>query len=75
VRETELYAALESAIDELPPRDRLMIKLKFEDDLPMAELSRNLGYRNRFSAHRRLTEVLQALRRALERAGIRDAVP
>jgi RNA polymerase sigma factor (sigma-70 family) len=75
VREAELYAALDSAIEELPPRDRLMIKLRFEDDLPMAELSRNLGFRNRFYAHRRLTEVLRALRRALERAGIRDAVP
>ena len=75
LRETELYNALEAAIETLPPRDRLMVKLRFEDDLPMAEVSRNLGFSNRFQAYRRLAEVLVLLRRALERSGIKDAVP
>lgn len=75
LRETELYNALESAIEMLAPRDRLMVKLRFEDDLPMSELSRNLGFPNRFQAYRHLIGVLRALRQALERAGITDAVP
>jgi RNA polymerase sigma factor (sigma-70 family) len=75
VRETELYNALEAAIETLPPRDRLMVKLRFEDDLPMAEVSRNLGFSNRFQAYRRLAEVLALLRRVLARSGIKDAVP
>jgi RNA polymerase sigma factor (sigma-70 family) len=75
LRETELYGALEAALETLPARDRLMVKLRFEDDLPMSELSRNLGFPNRFQAYRHLTEILRGLRRALERAGIRDTVP
>jgi RNA polymerase sigma factor (sigma-70 family) len=75
VREAELYTALETAIETLPPRDRLLVKLRFEDDLPMAEVSRNLGFSNRFQAYRQLNDVLRLLRRALERAGIKDAVP
>jgi RNA polymerase sigma factor (sigma-70 family) len=75
VREEELYNALEAAIETLPPRDRLMVKLRFEDDLPMSELSRNLGFANRFQAYRHLADVLKTLRRVLERAGISDTVP
>lgn len=75
VREAELHAALEAALETLPPRDRLIVKLRFEDDLPMSEVSRNLGFPNRFQAYRHLTEVLSVLRRALERAGVRDTVP
>jgi RNA polymerase sigma factor (sigma-70 family) len=75
LRETELYGALEAALETLPARDRLMVKLRFEDDLPMSEVSRNLGFPNRFQAYRHLTEILRVLRRALERAGIRDTVP
>ena len=75
VREAELSNALEAALETLPPRDRLMVKLRFEDGLPMSELSRNLGFANRFQAYRHLAEVLRALRSALERSGIRDMVP
>ena len=75
VRDAELSAALDAAIETLPPRDRLMVKLRFEDDLPMAELSRNLGFSNRFHAYRHLADVLRVLRRALERSGITDMVP
>ena len=75
LRETQLYSALEAALETLPARDRLMVKLRFEDDLPMSEVSRNLGFPNRFQAYRHLTEILRALRRTLERAGIEDTVP
>lgn len=75
VREAELYHALEAAIETLLPRDRLMVKLRFEDEVPMPEIARNLGFPNRFQAYRHLAAVLSALRRALERAGIKDAVP
>ena len=73
--DAELYNALEAAIESLPPRDRLMVKLRFEDDLPMPELARNLGFANRFQAYRHLADVLRVLRRVLERSGIRDVVP
>lgn len=75
IREAELHSAVDAAIETLPPRDRLMVKLRFEDDLPISELSRNLGFTNRFQAYRHLAEVLAVLRRALERSGIKDMVP
>jgi len=75
VRVAELYHALDAALESLPSRDRLMVKLRFEDGLPIAEISRNLGFANRFSAHRHLADVLRTLRRALERSGVRDTVP
>lgn len=75
IRVAELHHALDAALDTLPPRDRLMVKLRFEDGLPMPELSRNMGFPNRFQAYRHLRQVLRALRGALERAGVKDLVP
>ena len=75
VRVTDLYLALESALALLEPRDRLLVKLRFEDGISMPEVARSLGYPSRFHAYRRLSKVLEDLRRALESSGVRDAVP
>jgi len=66
---SEAHRALESALNQLPPRDRLLVRLRFEDELPMPEVARALGLPSRFHAYRRLTAVLAALRHELERAG------
>lgn len=75
VRQADLHLALESALERLDQRDRLLIKLRFEDDLSMPEVATNLGFPTRFHAYRRLNDVLSGLRRALVRQGIREAVP
>lgn len=75
LRAAQLQHALDAALETLPPRDRLMVKLRFEDGLPMSELSRNLGFPNRFQAYRHLAQVLRLLRLALERSGVKDTVP
>jgi len=75
VRVADLYHALESALALLEPRDRLLVKLRFEDEIPMPEVTRNLGFPTRFHAYRRLSSVLKDLRRALESSGVRDAAP
>jgi RNA polymerase sigma factor (sigma-70 family) len=75
VRLADLYHALESALTLLDPRDRLLVKLRFEDELPMPEVARNLGFPTRFHAYRRLSRVLEALKRVLERSGVREATP
>jgi RNA polymerase sigma factor (sigma-70 family) len=75
LRAADTHSALESALARLDPRDRLLIKLRFEDDLPMPEVATNLGFPTRFHAYRRLKEVLGALRRVLERRGIGEAAP
>jgi RNA polymerase sigma factor (sigma-70 family) len=75
VRLADMYSALEWALGELDRRDRLLIKLRFEDDVPMPEVASLLGFPTRFHAYRRLKEVLGALRFALERQGIKEATP
>jgi RNA polymerase sigma factor (sigma-70 family) len=75
LRLADLDHALESALSLLAPRDRLLVKLRFEDDLPMPKVARSLGFPTRFHAYRRLSQVLEALRRALERGGVREAAP
>jgi|tagenome__1003787_1003787.scaffolds.fasta_scaffold20922382_3 RNA polymerase sigma factor (sigma-70 family) len=73
VRVGELYNLLEAALIQLEPRDRLLVKLRFEDELPMPEISRSLGFPTRFHAYRQLTRVLADLRQALNANGVHDA--
>lgn len=75
VRLADIHRALASALAVLEPRDRLLIKLRFEDGLPMPEIAEHLRLPTRFHAYRRLTEVLGILRRTLERGGIGEATP
>jgi len=75
VRLAEVHRSLHGALQTLAPADRLLIKLRFEDDLPMPEVAANLGMPSRFHAYRRLREVLDLLRRALEGRGVHEAEP
>lgn len=75
LRSSEAHDALESALARLPPPDRLLVRLRFEDDLPMPEVARAMGFPTRFHAYRRLTGVLAALRRELEAGGVREPAP
>jgi RNA polymerase sigma factor (sigma-70 family) len=75
VRLADLYHALEAALALLEPRDRLLVKLRFEDGLSASELARSLGLATRFHVYRQLTRVLAELRAALERSGVRDPAP
>jgi RNA polymerase sigma factor (sigma-70 family) len=73
LRVNDLYAALHRVLDRLEPRDRLLIKLRFEDELSMAEVARSLEFPTRFHAYRRLTQILNTLRQALLASGVSDA--
>ncbi len=75
LRSSEALRALDGALERLAARDRMLVKLRFEDDLPMPDIARALGYPTRFHAYRRLSQVLVELRHALESAGIRESVP
>jgi RNA polymerase sigma factor (sigma-70 family) len=75
LRSTELQQHLLSALQRLAPADRLLIKLRFEDDLPIPEIARTLAFPTRFHAYRRLTQALAELRLALQGSGVRDATP
>lgn len=71
----EAYDALRGLLRRLEPRDRLLLKLRFEDDLPVARVAENLGYPTRFHVYRRLSVVLGQLRAELEKRGISDPEP
>ena len=74
-RAGEIYGELENLLGRLSPRDRLLVKLRFEDDLSVQEIVRSLGFPTRFHVYRRLSYVLERLRYELRRKGITDPVP
>ena len=71
----QIHRVLETALETLPARDRLMVKLRYEDGIPMPEIARHLGFADRFHAYRHLDGVLLTLRSLLERSGVSDTVP
>lgn len=75
VRVAEVYEALETVLDRLEPRDRLLLKLRFEDGLSVSQIAGSLDVPTRFHVHRRLRAVLQRLQQELRKKGIRDPVP
>jgi RNA polymerase sigma factor, sigma-70 family len=75
MRAGEMHKALEKELGSLGPRERLLLKLRFEDDCGMGEIAETLRLPSRFHAQRQLTQVLRALKRALERRGIVESTP
>ena len=56
-----------------PLRPRLLLKLRFEDELPAREIATLMHLPTVFHAYRRLNALLASLRRTLEDAGVDDA--
>ena len=75
LRRRELAAALRAALDELPPPDRLLLALRFEDERPVKEIAGALGLPTVFHVYRRLGAVLGELRGALARRGVEEPEP
>lgn len=59
-------------LDELPPEDRLLLQLRFESDMTVAQIARSLQ-RDQQSLYRRLYGHFRVLRERLEKAGLRAA--
>jgi len=57
---------LRAAIDALSPDDRLIVRLRLDQDLTLVEVARVCGLRDAQHADRRLRAIYQALRRTLE---------
>lgn len=69
----ELRGALAAALAALEPRDRLLLKLRFEDELPAREIAALMGFPSLFHVYRRLNALLDVLRAGLARRGIEGA--
>jgi len=67
--------AVAAALDQLAPRDRLLLRLRFIEELPVREIAGLMAFPTVFHVYRRLDAVLRGLRVTLERAGVKDAEP
>lgn len=75
LRRGELERALDVAMKDLPAPDRLLLKMRFHDDLSAAEIASILSFASPFHVYRRLKHVLAALRERLAKLGVRSPVP
>jgi RNA polymerase sigma factor (sigma-70 family) len=69
----ERDAILREELGKLLPRDRLLLTLRFEDELPASQIAAIVGLPNQFTVYRQLNATLSRLRSALELRGV-DAV-
>lgn len=72
---SERARALSQTVEGLQPRDRLLLRLRFAEDLPAREIARLMGFPTLFHVYRRLNKVLEGLREALQALGVQDAEP
>lgn len=71
----ERSCALEKALSQLGPEDRLLLRLRFQDDLPARAVAQALHMPTVFHLYRRLNGVLAALKGHLEARGIESPYP
>lgn len=75
VRRRQLSAALAAALDTLSPADRLLLTLRFEDDLSAREIAQQVPYPTPFHVYRAVNAALASLRVVLAKAGVTDPEP
>jgi RNA polymerase sigma factor (sigma-70 family) len=75
LRATQLRDALGDALDRLPADDRLLLRLRFEDDLTAQTIASVVGLPSPFHVYRRLRSVCGELRRRLIARGIDGSAP
>ena len=69
---SETRAALTSALAALDPEDRLLLRLRFEDEVSVPAIARLLGEPSPFKVYRRIDRLLAQLRRDLRLAGLAE---
>jgi RNA polymerase sigma factor (sigma-70 family) len=66
----ERLRALETALAALEPRDRLLVRLRFVEEMSVREIGELMRFPTVFHVYRRLDAVLRILRDGLTRAGL-----
>jgi RNA polymerase sigma factor (sigma-70 family) len=69
----ERAAVIAAALETLDAADRLLLRLRFEDDLSAREIAQLVGLPTPFHVYRRLNALRVTLRHALRRRGIEEA--
>jgi RNA polymerase sigma factor (sigma-70 family) len=67
--------ALTTALSDLAPPDRMLLRLRFDEDLPAREIAQLMQLPTAFHVYRRLDKILRGLRAALHRLGVHEAEP
>lgn len=67
-----VVAVLEEALEELEPEDRLILRMRFEDDLTVADIARGLHLEQK-PLYPRIEKLKRRLRRELEARGLRSS--
>lgn len=75
VRAAELKGLLDAVLNTLDAGDRLLLKLRFEDDLAAQEIARLLHFATPFHVYRKLESLTAVLRRALKARGVESSTP
>lgn len=61
---------LAAAVETLSPREQLLLKLRFDDDLPASRIATVLGLPTQFHVYRQLNAILLRLRNTLHAHGM-----
>jgi RNA polymerase sigma factor (sigma-70 family) len=75
LRARQLGEALAGVLQALPASDRLLLALRFEEDLSAREIAAMVGLPTPFHVYRRLNALLDDLRLRLRQRGVEDATP
>ena len=75
VRRIQLRRARQEALDSLSPRERLLLRLRFEDGRSAREIAEAMGFASPFHVYRRLKKVYEELRGQLQQRGVSDPRP
>ena len=75
IRREQLNTALLASLATLLPRERLLLTLRFEDDLTAREIAIRLRYPTPFHVYRAINGILESLRDRLHRQGVSDSNP
>ena len=68
----ERRQAVNDAVGSLDVADRLLLTLRYKDEIPVERIAPMVGMRNRFQVHRRLKAALAEVRRQLEDHGLSE---
>lgn len=69
---SEQRGILDASLARLSAADRLLLRLRFEDDVSVPEIARLIHEPSPFRLYRRIDKLLHALRSELRARGIRD---
>ena len=75
LRNQERQQALAEVLDQLEPRDQLLLALRFENGLSARQIAEVMRWPTAFHVYRRLNKLLPDLRSRLRERGVEDPAP